>query len=91
MPLDEQALPKIDKLISLATNERDKHKVDDSYWGTESDIETSNKFFTDVGTLIGIDVAEDDEWSTYLLKATSIEAYDFAIVRLLELKDSLKT
>ena len=72
----------IQQLITIANEQIQIHEIDHSYWGTEQDINVTNNFFERVGMLFNIDVAEDDEWGTYLLKATVTESYEFALGRL---------
>lgn len=78
--------PRIDALIEKANREIQLHKSDDTYWGSELDIEASNAFFREIGGLLGKAVEEDDNWISYLIKATSIEAYEFSKSQLLALK-----
>jgi hypothetical protein len=85
----ETKIEKIDKLISFAQSEKERHIKDENYWGTESDINSSNSFFDEVGSFLGINISEDKDWGSYLLKATSIEAYDFSINKLNILKSNI--
>lgn len=86
--LTPEVKTKVDALIAEAKAEVKRHKADDGYWGTERDIEVSNRILTEVSNILKVDIESSDKWC---IKATTEELYTQAIRELEEYKRTGKT
>lgn len=86
MPYYTERNAQIVGLINTAEAEIAKHDTDEAYYGSSLDIVTGNRFFADVSAFVGFTVTDDDTWGPFLARATTTEAYQYAINQLTVLK-----
>lgn len=86
LALNENTKQIIEQLITTEKKQLSQLEVDDSYMGSNAELNTANGVCRDLCELFGFDIAEDDEWSSNTISATSKEICEYHLTRLEELQ-----
>ena len=79
----------IDAIIAACKKELGLLKADEEYWSTDECHKAENQIFEAVKNNV-FDHEADEEFSSYILKATPEEALDEVVRKLEEIKSNLK-